>query len=223
MDQHMTWTKGTHIVYREVWHGRVWTAMPMTVVQDMPELIVLYFHAGTRWKLPEGSNFLPLLQHRDWHLRDVINSTESVYFIPPGEAYAIRSMGGLGAHALTGWYVNFQEPVRRTPLGLDYMDQALDLVITPDLSEWQWKDMDELQKAQEFGIFSGQIVHQIRQTGQQVVKYLQEQGFSWLKDWATWRPPEEWLIPTLPTGWDTSDASYSTDKWSLGGELPGYG
>lgn len=54
------WATGDQIVYREVWKNRVWTARPVTVVQDTPELIVLYLSAGTRWKMPapldEGVN-----------------------------------------------------------------------------------------------------------------------------------------------------------------------
>lgn len=34
--------------------------------------------------------------------------------------------------AFRGWYVNLQEPLRRTAVGHDMRDQALDIVIAPD-------------------------------------------------------------------------------------------
>ena len=113
MNQPLHWAAGSQIVYREIWCGQVWTAMPLTVVQDTQDLIALYLNPGTRWKLPQGDNFLHLLQVGEWQLRDVVTSGGCLYLIPPGEAYAVRTMGGLGARAITGWYVNLQEPVRR--------------------------------------------------------------------------------------------------------------
>ena len=198
----MRWEAGTQIVYREVWRGRVWTAMPVTVVQDTPELIALYLCPGTRWKLPEGENFLSLLQAGDWRLRDVIVTGGSLFLIPPGEAYAVRTMGGLGERDLDGWYVNLQEPVRRTALGFDFMDYALDIVVAPDLSEWKWHDEDELLEAQELGLFSAQMVSQIRATGERIIGQIMAKSFSITNGWDKWLPPPEWSIPDLPADWE---------------------
>jgi len=120
MEQTSHWTPGSQIVYREVWRGRVWTAMPVTVVQDKPDLIVLYVSPQTTWKLPEGNNFLSLLQAGDWQLRDVVAGNDRLFLIVPGEAYAIHTLGGLGERNFSGWYVNLQEPIRRTRLGFDF-------------------------------------------------------------------------------------------------------
>lgn len=189
-------------MYREVWRGRVWTAMPVIVVQDTPSLIVLYLCPGTRWKLPAGENFLNLLQAGDWQLRDVIATNGGLYLIPPGEAYAVRTMGGLGGRDIDGWYVNLQEPVRRTGLGFDFMDHALDIVVAPDLSEWRWHDEDELREAQELGLFSARLVSQIRATGERIVEQIEARSFSITDGWDKWLPPPEWSVPDLPTGWE---------------------
>ena len=42
MHQFPYWPTGSQIVYREVWRGKVWTARPVTVVQDAPDLIALF-------------------------------------------------------------------------------------------------------------------------------------------------------------------------------------
>ena len=41
-----------------------------------------------------------------------------------------------------GWYVNLQSPLRRSPLGFDMTDWALDVWVEPD-GRWQWKDEDD--------------------------------------------------------------------------------
>jgi hypothetical protein len=38
MTANRSWPTGTVIVQQEVWNGRPWSARPMTVVEDRPEL-----------------------------------------------------------------------------------------------------------------------------------------------------------------------------------------
>jgi len=52
MSQSLRWAAGHQVVYREVWRGKVWTARPVTVVQDTLDGVALYLRSGTRWKLP---------------------------------------------------------------------------------------------------------------------------------------------------------------------------
>ena len=43
--------------------------------------------------------------------------------------------------------MNLEEPLKRTAIGFDYLDQLLDIEIAVDLSSWKWKDEDELEEA----------------------------------------------------------------------------
>ncbi|MET8101570.1 DUF402 domain-containing protein [Streptomyces sp. NPDC005236] len=45
-----------------------------------------------------------------------------------------------------GWYVNFQEPMRRPLDGFDTLDQELDLRIPGDGSPYRWKGVDEFEE-----------------------------------------------------------------------------
>ena len=56
----------------------------------------------------------------------------------------------------TGWYVNFELPFVRTPLGFDTRDLALDLVVAPD-GTWAWKDEEEFAHMRRVGAMSAQI------------------------------------------------------------------
>ena len=44
------WQRGQTIVVQDVWQGRLWTARPMTVVQDTDEYVALWMPRGTLWQ-----------------------------------------------------------------------------------------------------------------------------------------------------------------------------
>ena len=60
----------------------------------------------------------------------------------PGERYAVWHFWHGAERAFAGWYVNLQEPFRRTPIGYDTYDLELDIWI-PAAGGWSFKD-DEL-------------------------------------------------------------------------------
>ena len=95
-----------------------------------------------------------------------------------------------------GWYVNLQEPLRRSPLGFETDDLVLDIRIQPDRS-WAWKDEDELEEAVRLGRFTEDEAQAIRAEGERV---LEERP--WPTGWEDWRPGPGWPLPRLPEGWD---------------------
>ncbi len=118
------WTAGDQVLLRHIWQGRVWTAMPVTVVEDRLNLVALYLAEGTRRKIP-GQRRIPPLQ-ADWALSDhVWEDGYALDLVTPGAAHAATALWA-GSGAFTGWHINLQEPLRRTPLGFDTMDHLLD-------------------------------------------------------------------------------------------------
>ncbi len=199
------WRAGTPVVYRELWQGKVWTARPVRVVQDAPDLIALYLGLGTQWKLPAGGRerYLAYQLGGEWELA---GSTwlwgDSLILIPPGEAHSVNVMWNNKGRAFVGWYINLQEPVRRTASGFDSMDQILDIVVEPDLSGWWWKDEEEFQQAQEVGLYSPQQARRIRAEGERVLERVQTQSSPFCDGWEQWTAPADWPLPLLPPGWD---------------------
>ena len=92
-----------------------------------------------------------------------------------------------------GWYVNLEEPLRRTPIGFDRLDQKLDVLVEPDGS-WHWKDEDELDEAARLGLVDAGAVRA------EATRVLEEWPFP--TGWEDWRPDPAWLIPQLPVGWE---------------------
>jgi len=200
------WSSGNQVLYREVAHQKVWTARPVTVIYDTPELIALYLRNSTPWKmcvpLDEQTDLLQCkANQRQWQLVDTVwNYGDTVYLIIPDAAHAVHVMWNC-QHDFTGWYVNLQEPLRPTHLGFDFLDQELDIVVAPDLA-WRWKDQGHLEQAHGLGLYSAEQVQSIRQEGQRVVDRIRAKAVPFDGSWNGRTPPQDWTTPGLPEGWD---------------------
>jgi hypothetical protein len=198
------WEPGDVIALREVWRGTVFEARPVNVVEDAPSQAVLYLPIGARVAvaLDEDEHKLRL-PDRPWHLGFHEAGTWSVLsFAWPDTPYAVLLLRNAD-DAVDGWYVNIQEPLRRTALGFDTVDHALDVVISPDRTGWTWKDEDELAAAIDAGLFTAEEADGFRAAGERGVRrvLLEEPPFD--RDWLAWRPDPTWGMPQLPVGWDT--------------------
>ena len=198
---------GDVIVFRGVSQKKIWYALPMFVVQDTQSLITLYWPAGTRgkWRMtPSGERVTPRdviltpmdLIDRTWDKTDVL------MLITPGAAHAVYVMWENGQKNLLCWYINLQDPIRRTPIGFDTSDQILDIVFSPDKSSWQWKDEDQLEEAVAVGIFTDEEAHLIRAEGERVIRLIGENQTPFCDGWEKWSPPTDWNVPKLPDDWN---------------------
>jgi Protein of unknown function (DUF402) len=187
------WQRGQVVVARDVVDGRPWLAYPVFVVEDTDELLVTY--------LPEGAplGYLPDSDH-PWYPRTSWYGSGVLHVRRPGDAYSIvhfwRGPGG----AFSNWYVNLETPYRRTPIGIDYSDQELDIVVLPDGS-WSFKDWDLLDEHVALGRYTPSEAAAIRGQGERIGREL-DAGTRWWGDrWINWRPDPAWPAPVLPEGW----------------------
>lgn len=87
-------------------------------------------------------------------------------------------------------------------MSFDTRDHLLDVVISPDRSEWRWKDEDEFSEAVAIGVFSPEEARAIRAEGERVIGLLEAEASPFCDGWETWSPPAGWEIPVLPVDWD---------------------
>jgi predicted RNA-binding protein associated with RNAse of E/G family len=200
----MGWDPGDTVVLREVWQGRLWTARPQTVVEDAEAQQMFCCSPGMRWKAPATQAGEPLrLPTRDWVLADrVWSDYRLLSFAWPGVAHAVLAYWHAAGDEFAGWYINLQTPLTRTPLGFDYFDHALDIVVAPNGSSWRWKDEDELEEAVALGLFSAAEAEGFRAEGERAVRRLLDHDPPFEIDWSSWRPDQSWSEPELPAGWD---------------------
>jgi Protein of unknown function (DUF402) len=193
---------GETIALRQTWGGRVWAARPATVVEDVPDQTMLFipmgiswmapFHDGQRLKIPQPEfELAPLRYDEEIHV---------LSFSWPDTWYAVllflRADGPPDS-----WYVNLEEPLRRTGLGFDTLDHELDLVIELDGS-WRWKDEDDLAEAIRRGVIPAEEEPRMRADGERAVRRILDREPPFDRDWTAWRPDPAWPIPVLPDGWD---------------------
>ena len=192
---------GETIALRQTWGGRVWAARPATVVEDAPDQTMLFVPVGSFWmapfrdgkrlKIPQSEFELVTQRYEDLHV---------LSFSWPDTWYAVLLFLGPDGSAHS-WYVNLEEPLRRTGLGFDTLDHELDVIVELDGS-WRWKDEDDLAEAIRRGVIPAQDEPRMRADGERAVRRILDREPPFDLDWTTWRPDPTWPIPVLPDGWD---------------------
>jgi Protein of unknown function (DUF402) len=184
------WSSGDVICVRQTWLGRVWQAHAWYVVSDGADELVLFAPIGAEaW-------FSGVPTPRDeWTLKRSRFKEHLLLLARPGVGYSTSVIWEAG-WTLREWYVNFERPLRRrSPLGFDYVDVALDLVCYPD-GRWELLDEDELEDGLESGVLTEEDAAAARADAARLVE-----EWPFPTGWEDWRPNPSWEPPTLPAGW----------------------
>jgi hypothetical protein len=182
---------------------KVYWAFPTLVVQDSQDLIVLYMPAGVLGKdtehKPTTKELLSIdeikITDYQWQRTDVL------MVIAPDDSFSTYIMRDTVTKEIDCWYVNLQEPIRRTFIGFDTMDNMLDVVISPDMSTWRWKDDDEFIAAQNIGFYSPGKAREIWAEGERAVQLITKERRDLYKKWEMWQANPEWELPILSPDW----------------------
>jgi Protein of unknown function (DUF402) len=188
------------VLRREVLNdGRSWAEVPVIVVRDEPDLLAAYIATGAPFRFPPGSwpspnGLHPWAGKKHWHGHGVLTLQR------PEEAHAVWVFWEGQRREFRGWYVNVQEPFRRSRHGFDTQDLELDIWIPVD-GQWQWKD-DELldQRVREGRLTAGQAAA-ARAEGRRVAAELDAGRRWWDGAWAGWQPDPAWPAPDFSPNW----------------------
>jgi hypothetical protein len=169
----------------------VWQAHAWFVVSDEEELLVLFAPIGAEAWFPDYP-----IPRDEWTLKRSPFQVNMLLLVRPGAGHSTTLLWDAD-WTLREWYVNFERPLRpRTPVGFDYIDQALDLVCYPD-GRWELLDEDELEEALERGVLTEDDAAEAHADAERIVA-----AWPFPTGWEDWRPDPGWEIPTLPAGWD---------------------
>lgn len=150
------WPAGSQILLRHVRGAQTWCALPVTVLGDGGERLMLRVHVGTTWLAAFRSD--GRRAHgwdRHWRLRRTVwHGHDATYAIPWGRWYGLVAFTEPGSGQVVKWYVNCQDPARRTAWGVDTMDRELDVVLLPPgTGPARWKDLREFARLVRSGCF----------------------------------------------------------------------
>jgi hypothetical protein len=188
---------GDVVVRRDVWHGQPKVAWGGIVVADEPDLLALYMPEGSPLRFaPDFFGAPHPWSHKDrWHGHGVLQLQR------PGEMHSVWVFWEGAERKLGAWYVNIQEPFRRSRFGFDTQDLELDIVVSPDGS-WRYKDDERLEGWIERGRWTAAEVAEIRSEARRIGGLLENGNRWWSEEWAAWRPDPTWPQPTVPDAWD---------------------
>ena len=203
------WQPGEVIAWRGIDRGRIWHLQPTILVKDSPGEIVLALLPGAecmaeesypqgkkngrrRWEFING----------DWHLTKYTWKTNRLLLLfEPEKYYSTVLFGNDWSDDLLCYYINFQLPLKRHDCALDTLDLDLDIVIHPDFT-YEWKDVDDYQKAISHGIILPEWVQEIDLATSEIMDRLEKRRHPFDGCWLNWRPADSWLPPKLPANWD---------------------
>ena len=203
------WNPGDIVAWRGIFDQLIWHVQPTIVVKDSPDELVLTLLPGTECiaeeTYPKGKkngNRRWDFKDSDWRLEKYTWQTNRLLLIfEPEKFYSTIYFWNHASNEFLCYYINFQEPFRRSAYGVDTLDLDLDMIIRPDLS-YEWKDEDDYQMAIDHGIIFPEWVQGIEDAKKDVFTRLERKQYPFDGKWLNWMPDPNWEPPKLPANWD---------------------
>ena len=215
------WQPGDEVVLRYITRQeRPGMSWPARVVEDRDDLLALFIPNGAvtkQWRGVRDSMGQPVTRE----LVDIPWRRDTLRLMYPGEDYSIwlSWRDEDGERVFHGYYINVEEPFRRTPIGVDTNDHTLDVVVQPDLS-WAWKDEDQLAERAANGVYVPDFAKRVRATAERALEILERRDHPFDGSLAEWMPDAGWAIPRLIEGWNELPATLWPDRRSAYGDAP---
>ncbi|MET9182905.1 DUF402 domain-containing protein [Kitasatospora aureofaciens] len=203
---------GSTTVRRDVHHGRVWSAQPYRTLTDDGATLELAYWPGITSLSPATwaaamrtgddslrKSGLDDLAASHWQLEPwTWQGTTLLSRFEAGEYFSIHAFRDATTGEPRNWYINFELPYSRTPIGLDTFDLLIDLVVEPDLSSHRWKDLDEYAQARRLGLIDDRLHTIVETARERALALVQERALPFHEIWPTWTPDPTWPSPQLP-------------------------
>ena len=195
----MRWQPGEVVVHREVWRGVPWCACPVVVVEDTDELLVTYLPEESPFAFPPSADRRP----HPWHGKRAWDGHGVLMLRRPGEAYSVWHFWDGPDRRFAGWYLNLEEPFRRTAIGYDTQDLELEIWIAAG-EPWRFKDQDALEERVRDGRYTPEQRDAILALGAELGTMLDRGEQWWDGRWTEFEPDPAWRGPSFPAGWESA-------------------
>jgi Protein of unknown function (DUF402) len=180
---------GDVVMKRDVARGTPHLIYPVRVVEDAGDRLTVFLASGTPLVSPEGS--WPWSDRHPWAAQGRWEGHGILQILSALDPISTWVFWEGDERRLGAWYINLEEPFRRTRDGIETQDLELDFVVEPDGS-WHTKDDELLDLWVEKGRWSAEQVVGIREIGARVEAELRAGHRWWDERWALWKPPPRW-------------------------------
>jgi hypothetical protein len=202
--------------------GRIEICWPCRLVEDRDDLVALFIAAGTRYKAGPKKSAAEKRrqQHRALPPDEYVWRTDTLRLMPPARSHSVSLSWGIehGARRLLKYFVNMEEPFRRTAIGFDTADHTLDIEVSPALA-WRWRDEEELANHVTEGFYTTELAAAARAEGRRVIEAVLSGEHECMRGWSQWTPPRVWRVPALPDCWDTTAPTFWDKRdWAYGSD-----
>jgi hypothetical protein len=213
--------RGDVVVLRYVTtDGRIEICWPCRVVEDRDDLVALFIAAGSPYKAgPKKTAAQKRRQSRTFLPPDeYVWRNDTLRLMLPGRSHSVSISWAVqnGTRALLKYFVNMEEPFRRTAVGFDTQDHTLDIEVAPDLT-WRWRDEQELANHVAEGFYTAELAAAARAEGELAMEAIRQREHACSRGWPEWAPPPEWGAPPFVAGWDTTPPTFwDRRRWAYG-------
>jgi predicted RNA-binding protein associated with RNAse of E/G family len=200
--------------------GRIEMCWPCRAVADDNDILALFIKAGSPYRAApkmtaaeKRAARLPATPPDEYSWRQ-----DTLRLMFPGRHHSVFLFWKTadGKRSFTRYFVNMEEPFRRTAVGVDTQDHTLDIDVTPEL-RCSWRDEDELANHVKYGFYTQALARAARAEGESVIDAITRGTHPCLNGWDRWRPDPAWRIPAFPNGWDSVPAtSWERRVWAYG-------
>jgi hypothetical protein len=195
----LRWLAGEHIT----------GAAPCHLIEETASYAVLYEPAGTTWMREAGKRSGPrgrnlLAADRTGRFEEHVWVGDGVLRVHSfGEPWSVWRWLDSNSHWSPQFYLNLEDPWRRTPIGFDTGDWVLDVFGVPD--NWAYKDVDELEWLEATGQVSPAWAERTRSAGRASAAALDSRAWPFSADWNRWLPDVGRGLPELAANWADVD------------------
>jgi hypothetical protein len=184
--------------------GMTW---PCRVVRDDDDLLALHIPTGTScmmWQTPPGG------------VRELVPGAwrrETLRLMFPGRGYSVWLFWEGQERQFKAFYVNMEEPFRRTPVGFDTNDHALDIVVTPELT-WAMKDEEEFEGLVATGHYSPEFAETVRAAAREAIELIECRAAPFNGEWLQWIAADS-TTPAIHPRWREEPATlWERREWA---------
>ena len=167
------------------------------MVDDEPGLLATYIPEEAPFVFPPSADGRP----HPWAGRGHWSGHGVLVLRRPGEAYSVWHFWDGPERRFVGWYLNLEEPFRRTAIGYDTQDLELDVWI-PTGEPWRFKDEEKLDERVADGRYTAEQVAATRTLGTAIGAMLDRGERWWGERWTSFEPDPGWRAPAFPDGWE---------------------